>query len=162
MQRLTGFAQCPHLATDGLRASIRRHHHDEDIGVSTTVKGRAVQVLRGLRGPTRRRPPDRPSRDHESRQARPGRPVEVGWRELGGELVRSHAATTGLPLKAVRRAAAEEILFEPLPERHRRSNPRVVKRKMSGFALKWARHRDWPQPTRDPAEAIELKAPLAA
>jgi len=62
----------------------------------------------------------------------------------------------------MRRGAAEELLFEPLPDRRLRSNPRVVKRKMSGFALKRARHRDWPQPTRAPAEAIELKAPLAA
>jgi hypothetical protein len=58
--------------------------------------------------------------------------------------------------------AAEEILFEPLPDRRRRSNPRVVKRKMSGFALKRSRHRAWPQPTRDPRQAVQIVAPLAA
>jgi hypothetical protein len=34
-----------------------------------------------------------------------------------------------------------------LPERRLRSNPRVVKRKMSNFRLKRATHRSWPQPT---------------
>jgi hypothetical protein len=62
----------------------------------------------------------------------------------------------------VRRAAAEEILFEPLPDRRLRSNPRVVKRKMSGFGAKRSHHRSWPQPTQAPRDAIEVKAPLAA
>jgi len=62
----------------------------------------------------------------------------------------------------VRRTAAEEILFELLPERRLRSNPRVVKRKMSGFGAKRSHHRDWPQPTRAPGEAITVKLPLAA
>ncbi len=52
--------------------------------------------------------------------------------------------------------AAEEILFEPLPDRRPRANPRVVKRKMSGYGVKRARHRHWPQPTRDPREAVEV------
>ena len=49
-----------------------------------------------------------------------------------------------------------EILARLLPVRRRRSNPRVVKRKMSNFALKRSGHRNWPQPTRDPAEAIRI------
>jgi hypothetical protein len=35
-----------------------------------------------------------------------------------------------------------------LPERRPRSNPRVVKRKMSNFRLKRPEHQHWPQPTR--------------
>jgi hypothetical protein len=58
--------------------------------------------------------------------------------------------------------ASEEILFEPLPARRLRSNPRVVKRKMSGFGAKRSHHRGWPQPTLAPRDAIVVKAPLAA
>lgn len=62
----------------------------------------------------------------------------------------------------MRSMAAEEILFEPLRDRRPRSNPRVVKRKMSGFAVKRSHHRHWPQPTRAPHEAIEITTPRAA
>jgi hypothetical protein len=58
--------------------------------------------------------------------------------------------------------AAEEILFELLPERRPRSNPRVVKRKMSGFAVKRSHHRHRPQPTREPRPAIKVRLPEAA
>jgi hypothetical protein len=33
---------------------------------------------------------------------------------------------------------------------------------MSGWGVKRAHHRDWAQPSREPKEAIEVKAPLAA
>jgi hypothetical protein len=62
----------------------------------------------------------------------------------------------------MRHMAAEEILFEALPERRPRTNPRVVKRKMSSFALKRSHHRHRPQPTQKPHEAIEIKTPQAA
>ena len=39
-----------------------------------------------------------------------------------------------------------EIAREQLPERRLRSNPRVVRRKMSTFKLKRAKHANWPQP----------------
>jgi hypothetical protein len=39
-----------------------------------------------------------------------------------------------------------DIADRLLPERRPRSNPRVVKRKMSNFRLKRAAHRSWPQP----------------
>jgi hypothetical protein len=58
--------------------------------------------------------------------------------------------------------AAEEILFEPLPPRRLRANPRVVKRKMSGFGVKRSHHRRWPQPTHEPREAVEISTPMAA
>lgn len=41
-----------------------------------------------------------------------------------------------------------------LPERDHRSNPRVVKRKMSKFHLKRPEHRQWPQPSKAFREAI--------
>jgi hypothetical protein len=43
-----------------------------------------------------------------------------------------------------------------LPERRNRSNPRVVKRKMSNFPLKRAEHRCWPQPIHSFREALYL------
>jgi hypothetical protein len=45
-----------------------------------------------------------------------------------------------------------------VPKRRLRSNPRVVKRKMSNFKLKRAEHMAWPQPThRSFRQAIEVK-----
>jgi hypothetical protein len=41
-----------------------------------------------------------------------------------------------------------------LPERRLRTNPRVVKRKMSKFHLKRPEHQHWPQPTRPCREAV--------
>jgi Insertion element 4 transposase N-terminal/Transposase DDE domain len=43
-----------------------------------------------------------------------------------------------------------------LPERANRTNPRVVKRKMSKFPLKRPRHRRWPQPTMTFREAVAM------
>jgi hypothetical protein len=43
-----------------------------------------------------------------------------------------------------------------LPVRRLRSNPRVVKRKMSNFRLKRPEHRLWPQPTQPFRESIAL------
>jgi hypothetical protein len=77
--------------------------------------------------------------------------------------------------RSVRRSAAEnptlaaglarataEILHELVPRRRLRSNPRVVRRKMSGFNLKRAEHRHWPQPTRTPAQAVRIVRGAAA
>lgn len=47
----------------------------------------------------------------------------------------------------------DDLLGHLLPRRRLRSQPRVVKRKMSNFAVKKAVHRCWPQPTRPPAAA---------
>ncbi len=46
------------------------------------------------------------------------------------------------------------MLFELLPQRRLRAAPRVVKRKMSGYGAKRASHRNWPQPTRRPEDAV--------
>lgn len=49
-----------------------------------------------------------------------------------------------------------EIARHLLPKRRRRSQPRVVKRKMSNFGVKGTKHQLWPQPTRDPADAVAI------
>jgi hypothetical protein len=49
-----------------------------------------------------------------------------------------------------------DIAKARVPERHLRSNPRVVKRKMSNFRLKRAEHADWPQPTTPFKHAVAL------
>ena len=60
-------------------------------------------------------------------------------------------------LAVVHARVMAEILQERLPKRRLRANPRVVKRKMSNFALKRPCHRDWPQPTRPPTEAVSIR-----
>ena len=49
-----------------------------------------------------------------------------------------------------------EIAEQLLPIRRLRAFPRVVKRKMSSFGVKRARHRAWPQPALPAAEAIVI------
>lgn len=49
-----------------------------------------------------------------------------------------------------------DIRQHRLPERDHRSNPRVVKRKMSKFHRKRIQHRHWPQPSKPFQEAIVM------
>jgi len=49
-----------------------------------------------------------------------------------------------------------DILASPLPRRRNRTNPRVVKRKMSSFRVKCPAHRHHPQPTKAFRDAIVL------
>ncbi len=49
-----------------------------------------------------------------------------------------------------------DIAACPLPPRRNRSNPRVVKQKMSPFRVKSPGHRRWPQPTKAFRDAIVL------
>jgi hypothetical protein len=49
-----------------------------------------------------------------------------------------------------------EIAERLLPTRRLRAFPRVVKRKMSNFGVKRARHRAWPQPMLLPAQAVVI------
>ncbi len=51
-----------------------------------------------------------------------------------------------------------EIGAEALPERRSRRNPRVIKRKMSGWGVKRPEHRNWPQPTTLAKDAINVLA----
>jgi len=48
---------------------------------------------------------------------------------------------------ALYRRLLTDIARQQLPERDNRTNPRVVKRKMSNFRLKRAEHQHWPQPS---------------
>jgi len=50
----------------------------------------------------------------------------------------------------------QDIVREKLSPRRNRSNPRVVKRKMSNFLLKRDHHRQWLQPTTNFRDAILL------
>jgi hypothetical protein len=43
-----------------------------------------------------------------------------------------------------------------LVNRRQRANPRVVKRKMSNFGVKRAKHRAWPQPTIPVDQAVTI------
>ena len=54
------------------------------------------------------------------------------------------------------RRLLKDLTGELLPPRRLRSNPRVVKRKMSNFPLKRPHHRHWPQPTRPFRETVAL------
>jgi Insertion element 4 transposase N-terminal/Transposase DDE domain len=49
-----------------------------------------------------------------------------------------------------------DIARWPLPARRNRTNPRVVKQKMSNFRVKGPAHRHWPQPTKAFRDAIVL------
>ena len=61
-------------------------------------------------------------------------------------------------LAAAHEHAIAEILAQPLPERRLRRNPRVIKRKMSNWPVKRLAHRNQPQPTELPADAITILA----
>ncbi len=47
-----------------------------------------------------------------------------------------------------------DVAAAHLPARANRSNPRVVKQKMSNFRVKTAQHHDWPQPTNSFRDAV--------
>jgi hypothetical protein len=50
----------------------------------------------------------------------------------------------------------QDIAHGRIPERRHRSNPRVVKRKMSNFRLKRPEHQHWPQPTLPFRQSVAL------
>jgi hypothetical protein len=54
----------------------------------------------------------------------------------------------------------DDLLGHLLPTRRLRSQPRVVKRKMSNFGVKKGTHRHWPQPTKPPAQAVAIRRAL--
>lgn len=53
----------------------------------------------------------------------------------------------------------QDLLERLLPIRRLRSQPRVVKRKMSNYRLKRAEHHAWPQPTRTGTQATLITRP---
>ncbi|MGB8946689.1 MAG: hypothetical protein WCD21_41620 [Streptomyces sp.] len=52
-----------------------------------------------------------------------------------------------------------DLLERLLPLRRLRSQPRVVKRKMSNYLLKRAKHRTWPQPIRAGVRTVLVQRP---
>lgn len=56
----------------------------------------------------------------------------------------------------IARRLLADLVAAKLPPRRNRSNPRVVKRKMSNFRVKTPAHRHWPQPTKPFRNAIVL------
>jgi hypothetical protein len=64
------------------------------------------------------------------------------------------AAPECLPLLYER--LLDDIAREKIPPRRDRSNPRVVKRKMSKFRLKRPEHKSWPQPSMPFADAVVI------
>ena len=73
-------------------------------------------------------------------------------REMIPELQRTAAADH----PCLYRQLLADIAATPLRPRTNRSNPRVVKRKMSKFRVKTPDHRHWPQPTKPFREAVIL------
>ncbi|RSM96367.1 hypothetical protein DMH25_31715 [Streptomyces sp. WAC 01325] len=55
-----------------------------------------------------------------------------------------------------------DLLERLLPHRRLRSQPRVVKRKMSNYRLKRAEHHTWPQPTHTGTQAVRIQRPQPA
>ncbi|MFB7443039.1 transposase [Streptomyces mirabilis] len=56
----------------------------------------------------------------------------------------------------------QDLLERLLPVRRLRSQPRVVKRKMSNYHLKQTEHRSWTQPTRTGPQAVLITRPQLA
>jgi len=76
--------------------------------------------------------------------------------------------TTPAQRPALYQRLLRDLARKRLPKRRLRSNPRVVKRKMSNFKLKRPKHQAWPQPAGSFRQAIEVtcsqklpSAPLA-
>ena len=95
----------------------------------------------------------------QAAQAAAAAPSRIGF-VATLRLVRTHLAA---PLRRRRQGAMSALrpLLRALagallPPRRNRSNPRVVKRKMTNFRVKTAAHRRWPQPAKPFAESIVL------
>jgi hypothetical protein len=71
-------------------------------------------------------------------------------------IVRAGVGTQTHAVDAALQAAVVEIGHELLPERRLRAAARVVKRKMSNFGVKRAKHRSWPKPTVPIGEGVRL------
>lgn len=73
-------------------------------------------------------------------------------REMVPEMQRTAAADR----PRLYRQLLADVAARPLPPRVNRTNPRVVKKKMSNFPVKSLHHRHWPQPTKSFREAVVL------
>jgi len=79
------------------------------------------------------------------------RSLHIARRQVTGQ-----AAFPPRRLARATRQAVAEALRHLLPPRRLRALPRVVKRKMSNFALKRDPHRHWPQPTKSLNHAVVI------
>ena len=80
-------------------------------------------------------------------------PDRLSFTRSSGPLGEAPRATPVFPpdvLSAADQSVTAEILHELLPARRTRTNPRVVKRKMSGYQLKHTHHRHAPTIDRHP------------
>jgi hypothetical protein len=73
-----------------------------------------------------------------------------------GDAVAEFQMTTPAQWARLYQRLLKDIAGYRLPERENRSNPRVVKRKMSKFKLKREVHRHWPQPAKPLQAAIVI------
>ena len=91
-------------------------------------------------------------------QLDPDRLSFIGAVRILQNAVSEFQITTPEQLPALYQRLLRDISRKRLPPRRLRSNPRVVKRKMSNFKLKRAEHRAWPQPAvHSFREAIEVR-----
>lgn len=63
-----------------------------------------------------------------------------------------------LTINSAHEHAITEILANTLGPRRLRRNPRVIKRKMSNWAVKRPEHRNPPKPISQPADAVAIIA----
>ncbi len=72
------------------------------------------------------------------------------------EMIPEAQRTAAVDHPRLYRQLLADVAATPLPPRANRTNPRVVKRKMSNFGVKSPSHRYWPQPTKPFREAVVL------
>jgi hypothetical protein len=86
----------------------------------------------------------------------PGRLSFTNTLRIIREMVPEAQRTASADHPRLYRQLLSDVSSTPLPPRANRSNPRVVKRKMSKFGVKTPGHRAWPQPTKPFHEAVVL------
>ncbi len=92
-------------------------------------------------------------------------PEETRYRsrflDLSGCARTSSIVSPGFPpqlLAETRSRATCQILEQVLPKRRLRSNPRVVRKRMSPYPTKYPNHSNWPQPSREAKDLIYIIA----
>jgi len=86
----------------------------------------------------------------------PSRLSFIGTLRLIREMIPEAQRTAKADHPRLYQRLLEDVAATPLPPRANRSNPRVVKRKMSKFRVKNPSHRNWSQPTKSFREAVVL------
>ena len=86
----------------------------------------------------------------------PGRLSFTNTLRIIQEMVPEAQRTASADHARLYRQLLSDVSSTPLPPRANRSNPRVVKRKMSKFGVKTPSHRAWPQPTKPFRDAVVL------